>query len=209
MIDLSVVRSREHICMQVADSLVARIEVGEFKDRLPGARALAEEYGVAYQTMLRAMRCLRERGLVVIRPGRGTFTIDLGGPGAVSRSTASAHHRRPHHSMAVGRRNLGWMTAQPAEDPGDPVVILRNLPERERDEFLRQYHHAVDAAHDPAGYRHLRRLLHAWSLTAIAAEQSGYYEEIEAARTGTATTVPVTDVIPDWPERVAAARSRH
>jgi hypothetical protein len=66
----------------------------------------------------------------------------------------------------------------------------------------------VDAAHDPAGYQQLRRLLHVWSLTAIAAEQPGYYEEFVAVRAGTAATVPVTDAIPDWTERVAAARAR-
>lgn len=59
------------------------------------------------------------------------------------------------------------VTARPTEDPADPLVILRDLPEREHEEFLRQYHQAVDAAHDPAGYRQLRRFLHVWSLTAI------------------------------------------
>lgn len=87
----------------------------------------------------------------------------------------------------------------------DPLVILRGLPEREREEFLRQYQ-TVNAAHDPAGYQRMRRLLHVWSLTAIAARQPGYYEELAAARAGTATTVPVTDVIPDWAARVAAAK---
>lgn len=100
------------------------------------------------------------------------------------------------------------MTAQPSEDPADPLVILRDLPERERDEFLRQYHQAVNAAHDPAGYQQLRRLLHVWSLTVIAAGQPGYYEELAAARAGTVTSVPVTDAIPSWAERVAAARDR-
>ena len=90
------------------------------------------------------------------------------------------------------------MTARPTEDPADPLVILRDLPEREREEFLRQYHQAVDAAHDPAGYQRLRRLLYVWSLTTIAARQPGYYEELAAARAGTATTVPITDAIPDW-----------
>ena len=108
---------------------------------------------------------------------------------------------------AAGRR-LSRVTAQPTEDPADPLVILRDLPEREHEEFLRQYHQAVDAAHDPAGYQHLRRLLHVWSLTAIAAGQPGYYEELAAARAGTATTVPVTDAIPDWTKRVTAARDR-
>ena len=100
------------------------------------------------------------------------------------------------------------MTAQPTEDPADPLVILRGLPEREHEEFLRQYHRAVDAAHDPAGYQHLRRLLHVWSLTAIADAQPGYYEELAAARAGTATTAPVTEAVPDRAERVAAARDR-
>lgn len=100
------------------------------------------------------------------------------------------------------------MTAQPTEDPADPLVILRDLPEPEREEFLRQYHRAVEAARDPAGYQQLRRLLHVWSLTAIAVGQPGYYEELAAAHAGTATTVPVTDAIPDWTERVAAAKDR-
>jgi Family of unknown function (DUF6247) len=73
------------------------------------------------------------------------------------------------------------VTAQPTEDPADPLVILRDLPKPEREEFLRQYHQAVDAAHDPAGYQSLRRLLHVWSLTVIAAGQPGYYEELAAA----------------------------
>jgi hypothetical protein len=106
------------------------------------------------------------------------------------------------------RRKLSRVTAQPMEDPADSLVILRDLPEQERKEFLRQYHRAVDGAHDPSGYRQLRRLLHVWSLTAIAVSQPGYYEELTAARAGTATTVPVTDVIPDWTERATVARNR-
>ncbi len=109
---------------------------------------------------------------------------------------------------AAGERKLSHMTAQPTEDPADPLVILRGLPELERGEFLRQYHQAVDAAHEPAGYQQLRRLLHVWSLTAIAVGQPGYYEELAAVRAGTASTVPVTDAIPDWTQRVAAARDR-
>lgn len=104
----------------------------------------------------------------------------------------------------AGRRRLSPVTAQPTEDPADPLVILRDLPEQEHEEFLRQYHQAVDSAHNPAGYQQLRRLLHVWSLAAIAAVYPGYYEELAAARAGTAATVPVTDAIPDWAERVAA-----
>lgn len=101
------------------------------------------------------------------------------------------------------------MCAQPvhAEDPDDPKVILRDLPEHERAEFLRQYHEAVDAAHDPAGYRRLRSLLHTWRLTVAATGQPGYYEELKAVRNGTARTTPADDAIPGWPDRLAAARA--
>jgi hypothetical protein len=102
--------------------------------------------------------------------------------------------------------NLGRMSPESAqvEDPNDPEIILRDLPEQERAEFLRQYHEAVDAAHDPVGYR----LLHAWRLTVIATSRVGYYEEVAAVRHGTAQTRPADEIVPGWQERLAAARAR-
>lgn len=101
------------------------------------------------------------------------------------------------------------MSAEPmqVEDPNDPEAILRDLPQRERAQFLRQYHEAVDAAHDPASYRRLQRLLHVWRLTAIAASRPGYYEELEAVRSGTAPTIPAEEAIPGWQQRLAAAQA--
>jgi Family of unknown function (DUF6247) len=92
------------------------------------------------------------------------------------------------------------MSAEPveAQDPNDPEVILRDLPEREHGQFLRQYHEAVEAAHDPGSYRLLQRLLHAWRLTAIAASQPGYYAELDAVRNGTARTLPADKAIPGY-----------
>jgi hypothetical protein len=91
------------------------------------------------------------------------------------------------------------MSAGPvqAEDPNDPEVILRDLPEQEREEFLRQYRPAVDGAHDRAGYRRLRQFLHAWRLAVIATGEAGYYEELEAVRIGTACTRPA-DIRPSF-----------
>ena len=59
--------------VQVADNIAVRIEAGEITHRLPSERDLAEEYGVAYQTVRHAMKLLRERGLIITRQGRGTF----------------------------------------------------------------------------------------------------------------------------------------
>ena len=94
------------------------------------------------------------------------------------------------------------------EDPNDPEVILRDLPEQERAEFLRQYHQAVDAAHEPVGYHELKRLRHAWRLIVIATSRAGYYEEVAAVRNGTAQTRPAEENVPGWSERLAAARAR-
>lgn len=67
-------------------------------------------------------------------------------------------------------------------DPRDPQVILDQLPARERATFLAEYHSAVDAAHNPAGYQGLRRLLTRWHLIAGALSTPGYHQALEEAR---------------------------
>lgn len=61
--------------VQAADYVARLIEAGELApgQKLPAERDLATEWGVAYLTARRAVRELRERGLVVSRVGKGTF----------------------------------------------------------------------------------------------------------------------------------------
>jgi GntR family transcriptional regulator len=63
----------QYAYMQVADDVERRINDGEITAKLPAERELAEDYGVAYTTVRRAMEILRERGLIITRHGRGTF----------------------------------------------------------------------------------------------------------------------------------------
>ena len=60
---------------QAADYVAGRIAAGELApgQKLPAERDLADQWGIGYQTVRRAMRELRERGLVVSRVGKGTF----------------------------------------------------------------------------------------------------------------------------------------
>jgi DNA-binding GntR family transcriptional regulator len=60
---------------RIADALASRIESGEYAagSRLPPEQALAEDFGVAYGTVRRAMDVLRERGLIMTIWGKGTF----------------------------------------------------------------------------------------------------------------------------------------
>jgi DNA-binding GntR family transcriptional regulator len=56
---------------RIAADLAARIGAGQFcGGQLPGERVLAREYGVAYLTMRRVTRELRERGLITTSQGR-------------------------------------------------------------------------------------------------------------------------------------------
>lgn len=60
---------------RVADHVAARIGARELRPgaRLPSERDLAAEYGVALGTARRAVQELRDRGLVVTLPAKGTF----------------------------------------------------------------------------------------------------------------------------------------
>lgn len=64
-----------YVYMRVADHIAARIRAGALRKgaRLPAERDLGEEYGVAAGTARRAIRELRDRGLVVTLPAKGTF----------------------------------------------------------------------------------------------------------------------------------------
>jgi AcrR family transcriptional regulator len=58
----------------VAD-IRGRIEAGDLRpgDRVPSARAMTKEWGVAIATAIKAQQALRDQGLTVARPGVGTI----------------------------------------------------------------------------------------------------------------------------------------
>jgi GntR family transcriptional regulator len=61
--------------VQLAAILRARIASGEITDRLPGERALQQEFGLAPVTIRKAVRALRDEGLVRTTPGMGTYVV--------------------------------------------------------------------------------------------------------------------------------------
>ena len=68
-----------YVYMRVADHIAARIAAGDLpaEARLPAERDLAAEYAVAIGTARRAVLELRDRGLVVTLPGKGTYVVSL------------------------------------------------------------------------------------------------------------------------------------
>ncbi|TMB81190.1 MAG: FadR family transcriptional regulator, partial [Chloroflexi bacterium] len=63
---------------QVAEQIEKRILDGELRsgDRLPTERELAEQFHVSRTAVREAMKILAQKGLVDMRPGRGTIVID-------------------------------------------------------------------------------------------------------------------------------------
>lgn len=82
------------------------------------------------------------------------------------------------------------VSAMPADTPPsplDPVRILADLPESDRELFLAAYRQALADAADPEGFSELLRMLRLWWGHSLMAAQPGYAEAREAALTGTGT----------------------
>jgi GntR family transcriptional regulator len=65
---------------QIADDIRASIESGSLTpgQRLAAGRELAKKYGVAQQTVARAIEVLKAEGLLESHPPRGTFVTSRG-----------------------------------------------------------------------------------------------------------------------------------
>jgi len=78
--------------------------------RLPSIRALADEHGVSLETAARAVRELRQEGLVDTRPGLGTFVTQPAAP--VRAKVADG----PSLRLAWGERRMGVVSGLFLED---------------------------------------------------------------------------------------------
>jgi GntR family transcriptional repressor for pyruvate dehydrogenase complex len=65
----------ERLYERIVIQIEQRIEAGDLKvgDQLPSEHELAEQFAVSRTAVREAVKALRQKGLVEIRPGRGTF----------------------------------------------------------------------------------------------------------------------------------------
>jgi GntR family transcriptional repressor for pyruvate dehydrogenase complex len=77
----------ERLYEQIVVQIENRIMTGQLKlgEQLPAERELAEQFAVSRTAVREAVKTLREKGLIEIRPGRGTF-VRNGTTGAVRQS---------------------------------------------------------------------------------------------------------------------------
>ncbi len=100
---------------QVAEQIEKRILDGELHsgDRLPTERELAEQFHVSRTGVREAMKILAQKGLVDMRPGRGTIVID------------GAHQAMQHSIGLVMKLKLGEVGGS------DKLVEVREILETE------------------------------------------------------------------------------
>lgn len=77
----------ERLYQRIVEQIEGQVLEGNLKvgDQLPSERELAEQFAVSRIAVREAVKALREKGLVEIRPGKGTF-ITNGTQGVVRRS---------------------------------------------------------------------------------------------------------------------------
>jgi len=77
----------ERLYERIVEQIESRIVAGDLKvgDQLPAERELAEQFAVSRTAVREAIKALREKGLVEIRLGRGTFVTNTAA-GAVRHS---------------------------------------------------------------------------------------------------------------------------
>lgn len=68
----------ERLYEQIVHQIEQRIAAGDLKvgDQLPPEKELAEQFGVSRTAVREAIKALREKRLVEIRPGKGTFILN-------------------------------------------------------------------------------------------------------------------------------------
>ncbi|MBO4270410.1 winged helix-turn-helix domain-containing protein [Microbispora triticiradicis] len=68
-----------YVWQAVADEIKRRIKAGQYQPRMPipAERRMAEEFGVAVNTVRRAVAVLREEGVLMTLPAKGTFVAPI------------------------------------------------------------------------------------------------------------------------------------
>jgi GntR family transcriptional regulator len=124
---------------QIAAQLRARIHRGDWApgERLPSIPAIATQYGVAKQTVQRTIDQLRIEGLLITRPGSGTFVrgtkrrlnrLSRGRYGAHRGYHADLAARYRQHLVAVGPSPAPAEVAEVfGVDPGASLLVRRHL----------------------------------------------------------------------------------
>ncbi|MGH3660192.1 MAG: GntR family transcriptional regulator, partial [Micromonosporaceae bacterium] len=121
---------------QIAAALRAQIVAGNYQpgEQLPSIPSLTERYGVAKQTVQRAIDQLRLEGMLVTKPGSGTFVrggrrrlsrLSRGRYGAARGYHAALPTRYRERTLSVGLRQAPAEVARAFGVPAEGSLLAR------------------------------------------------------------------------------------
>lgn len=134
----------KHVASDIAVALKGRISSGEWMEhgRLPPERDLAEEFGVARNTIRRAVDILTASGMVTRRVGRGTFL-----------STADTTSLAGTIARMEGASPADLMEIRQLLEPAAAGFAATHASENELNVVHEAHRIAIDA-HDLATFEH-------------------------------------------------------
>ena len=109
------------IYLQIADDLRAQIESGKLKpgQQLETELELRERYAASRYTVRDALRRLTALGLIVTRPGKGTFVVEKIAPFVTTLTGGSERRRQPGLPIPGKPARPGPVPRRsPGRDPG-------------------------------------------------------------------------------------------
>ncbi|MCC3376867.1 substrate-binding domain-containing protein [Cohnella sp. REN36] len=121
---------------QIYDKLREEIRTGRYRvgDRVPSEKELADAYGVSRITSKKALELLAEGGLIVRRPGRGSFVAD---PASQAAATAPAQAKGGARSGSAGARPMiGLVMTDFSDSYGTGLIYGMEEASRQHDAFL-------------------------------------------------------------------------
>jgi len=125
--------SGEAVYEQIAASLRAAIEAEVLRGstRLPSTRSLAEEWGVARNTVVQAFDALVAEGYLVSRVGDGTYVAEAAPKAATPGRIATQHSGTDSADVAPewSRRGRRLAACAPASLPERPLPLMPDLPD--------------------------------------------------------------------------------
>lgn len=126
---------RTRVFEQIVKQIERRILTGELRhgDYLGSERELAEQFGASRTAVREALKTLAQRGLVDMRPGRGTMVID---------GTSQAMRHSLHLMMRIGSQHTPTHLTEVREILEPEIAAL--AAERVTDEHIAALRVAVD-----------------------------------------------------------------
>lgn len=121
---------------QIYDKLREEIRSGQYKvgDRVPSEKELAEAYSVSRITSKKALELLADGGLIVRRPGRGSFVAD---PASMGASAAAAPGKSGGRGAGpAARPMIGLVMTDFSDSYGTGLVYGMEEASRQHDAFL-------------------------------------------------------------------------